>query len=73
MVAVKSIWAVDGYACCIHQNHEKTQYRDKKKVVREFDRGTRGRFLRKAVPRHGGRVRIRTACSTQETLPAARV
>ena len=25
-----------------------------KKVVQEFDRGTRGRFLRKAVPRHGG-------------------
>ena len=24
-----------------------------KKVVREFDRGTRGRFLHKAVPRHG--------------------
>ena len=23
-------------------------------MVREFDRGTRGRFLRKAVPRHGG-------------------
>ena len=30
------------------------QYRGKKKVVREFDRGTRKRFLRKVVPRHWG-------------------
>ena len=27
-----------------------------KKVVRDFDRGTRGRFLRKAVPSHRGGV-----------------
>ena len=38
---------------CIHQNHGKPNTLVKK-VVREFDRGTRGWFLRKAVPRHGG-------------------
>ena len=37
----------------IHQNHEKPDT-VVKKGVREFDRGTSGRFLRKAVPRHGG-------------------
>ena len=37
----------------IHQNHEKPNTLVKK-VVREFDRGTSGRFLCKAVPRHGG-------------------
>ena len=37
----------------VHQNHEKPNTLVKK-VVQEFDRGTRGRFLCKAVPRHGG-------------------
>ena len=37
----------------IHQNHEKPNT-VVKKGVREFDCGTRVRFLRKAVPRHGG-------------------
>ena len=37
----------------IHQNHEKPNTLVKK-GVREFDRGTRERFLRKVVPRHGG-------------------
>ena len=41
------------YLSCIHHNHEKPNSAVKK-VARQFDRGTRGRFLRKAVPRHGG-------------------
>ena len=41
------------YRSYIQQNHEKPNTLVKK-VVREFDRGTRGRFLRKAVPRYGG-------------------
>ena len=35
-----------------------------KKVVRELDRRTRGRFLRKAVPRHGGGGGVRVLCSS---------
>ena len=34
--------------------HDEKPYTLVKKVVRKFDRGTRGQFLRKAVPRHGG-------------------
>ena len=41
------------YLSCIHQIHEKPNTLVKK-GVREFERGTRGRFLRKVVPRHGG-------------------
>ena len=37
----------------IHHKHEKPNTLVKK-VMREFDRGTRGRFLRKVVPRRGG-------------------
>ena len=37
----------------IHQKHEKPTTLVKK-VMREFDRGTRGWFLRKVVPGYGG-------------------